>query len=492
HPGDYRSSGCTACHVIYANDRSPSQSGWYSKYGNQGLSFSGDESGLRHDERGHPIHHELTRAIPSSQCMNCHMHQGNMFVNPYLGYTWWDQESDGEFMYPNPANPLANEPHFRGNRTVAQMTQQHDPTDEEFAKSIRNNPEAAAARGLWGDLDFLEKTAELNPQLKNTQFADYHGHGWIFRAVFKHDRQGNLRDLDDNIIPHDDPDKWAKAVHLKDAHLAHGMQCVDCHFEADAHGNGNLYGDPRAATTIECIDCHGTVSRRPTLVTTGNGGQIDLNQSSTAWGPRFVWEGNKLFQRSMMSPDVRWEVPQTIDTIDPKSSHYNPKSAYAKTLRRDGKMWGDVPDARTCPRDLAHDNSNISCQVCHSSWATSCFGCHLPMRANQRTALNKFEGVTTRNYTTYNPQVVRDDVFQLGIDATYKNHRLAVLRSSSAVIVGSQNANREWVYSQQQTVSAEGYSGQAFNPHFPHTTSGVGTTKTCSDCHISKENDNNA
>src|SRR5213078_5179619 len=137
-------------------------------------------------------------------------------------------------------------------------------------------------------------------------------------------------------------------------------------------------------------------------------------------------------------------------------------------------------------------NSNISCQICHSSWATSCFDCHLPMRTNQRMPLNKFESMTTRNYTTYNPQVVRDDVFQLGIDATYKNHRLAVLRSSSAVIVGSQNANREWVYSQQQTVSAEGYSGQAFNPHFAHTTSSVGTTKNCTDCHLSKANDNNA
>src|SRR5438876_8715840 len=143
-------------------------------------------------------------------------------------------------------------------------------------------------------------------------------------------------------------------------------------------------------------------------------------------------------------------------------------------------------------RNLANDNSNLSCQICHSSWAINCFRCHLPMRANQRVALNKFEGITTRNFTSYNPQVIRDDVFQLGIDATYKDHRLAVLRSSSAVIVGSQNANREWVYSQQQTVSAEGYSGQAFNPHFAHTTSSVGTTKNCTDCHISKDNDNNA
>ena len=88
--------------------------------------------------------------------------------------------------------------------------------------SIRNNPEAAAARGLWGDLDFLEKVAELNPKLQHTQFADYHGHGWIFRAVFKHDRKGALLDLNDNKIAHDDPEKFSKAVHLKDVHLARG------------------------------------------------------------------------------------------------------------------------------------------------------------------------------------------------------------------------------------------------------------------------------
>ncbi len=477
HPGDYRSSGCTACHVVYANDRSPTDSGWYAKYGNQGLSFSADQA-IRKDERGHPIKHQFTRAIPTSQCMNCHMHQGNLFVNPYLGYTWWDEETDGEWMYP---------------------AKQKNPTPEELVNSLRDNPEAAAARGLWGNLDFLEKVAELNPKLKDTQFADYHGHGWVFRAVFKHDREGNLLDRDDNVIGHDDPLKFAKAVHLKDEHLAHGMQCADCHFDVDVHGNGLLYGEPRAATTVECIDCHGTIEKRPTLITSGNGGiwngsqvtNVDLRAGNTPWGPRFFWQGNKLFQRSTMTPDLIWEVPQTIDTIDPRSSHYNAKSAYAKTVQRDGKTWGAVPKS-DCPRNLAHDNSNVSCQICHSSWATSCFGCHLPMRANQRVALNKFEGYTSRNYTSYNPQVVRDDVFQLGVDATYKHNRLAVLRSSSAVIVSSQNANREWVYSQQQTISAEGYSGQAYNPHLPHTTSGVGTTKNCEDCHLAKANDNNA
>jgi hypothetical protein len=113
------------------------------------------------------------------------------------------------------------------------------------------------------------------------------------------------------------------------------------------------------------------------------------------------------------------------------------------------------------------------------------------MRANQKVAANKFEGTTTRNFTSYNPQVIRDDVFMLGRDGTTTGHRIAPVRSSSAVLVSSQNQNREWIYHQQQTVSAEGYAGQAFNTHVPHTVRAK-ETKDCSDCHVSRDNDNNA
>ena len=37
-PGDYRSSGCTACHVVYANDRDPFNAGPYAKFGHTGQS----------------------------------------------------------------------------------------------------------------------------------------------------------------------------------------------------------------------------------------------------------------------------------------------------------------------------------------------------------------------------------------------------------------------------------------------------------------------
>ena len=172
HPGDYRSSGCTACHVIYANDRSKVNSGPYARFGNQGLSFQADPT-IPRNEPGHPIKHEFTVGIPTSQCIVCHIHPGTNVLNSYTGYMWWDEETDGELMYPK---------------------EQKYPTAEEFTLANMSNPDETAARGNWSDPAFLARLAELNPQARHTQFADFHGHGWVFRAVFKKDRHGKLLD----------------------------------------------------------------------------------------------------------------------------------------------------------------------------------------------------------------------------------------------------------------------------------------------------------
>jgi hypothetical protein len=44
HPGDYRSSGCSACHVIYANVRDKSHSDFYAAAGNMGQVTSADQT----------------------------------------------------------------------------------------------------------------------------------------------------------------------------------------------------------------------------------------------------------------------------------------------------------------------------------------------------------------------------------------------------------------------------------------------------------------
>jgi hypothetical protein len=472
HPGDYRHSGCTACHVIYANDRSPEHSGPYAGYGNQGHSAQIDPT-IPKNESGHPIKHELTRAIPTSQCIVCHIHPGTNMVASYLGYIWWDSETDGQRMYP---------------------ASQHDPTDAERIESWMKNPQNAAARGLWGDLDFLEKTGtpEFNAQLQNTQFGDFHGHGWVFRAVYKRDRKGNLLNADDRIVPPDDKNKFQDAVHLKDIHLEKGMHCTDCHFERDSHGNGNLYGETRNAVEIDCVDCHGTVKAKANLRTSAAAapeGGTDLSLQRTASGQRrFYQENGKIYQRSNLDPKVSWEVVQVVDTITPGNSHYSEASRLAKTLLKDGTTWGSTPGDE---KALAHSNARMTCYACHSSWTTSCFGCHLPMRANAKSATLHNEGTQTRNYTSYNFDVLRDDIYMLGVDGTVTGNRIAPTRSTCAVVVSSQNANRDWLYYQQQTISAEGFSGFGFSSYYPHTVRAK-ETKTCTSCHISRDGDNNA
>jgi hypothetical protein len=133
----------------------------------------------------------------------------------------------------------------------------------------------------------------------------------------------------------------------------------------------------------------------------------------------------------------------------------------------------------------------MECYTCHTSWITNCFGCHLPQQANWKKDMNHYEGETSRNWTTYNPQVLRDDGFMLCVNATTKGNKVAPARSSSALILSSKNANREQIYLQQPPISAPGYSSQAFNPHFPHTVR-TKETRVCTDCHLSSKNDNNA
>ena len=65
-PGYYRGTGCTSCHVLYDDD---------------GLSKSGDPTILK-TTPGHAAKHQITVAIPSSQCSRCHDSGPARYVGP--------------------------------------------------------------------------------------------------------------------------------------------------------------------------------------------------------------------------------------------------------------------------------------------------------------------------------------------------------------------------------------------------------------------------
>lgn len=617
-PGDYRHSGCAGCHVIYANDREPRHSLIYAKYGRDGETAtvdptisgrkwkpeSDDHGGSEHGgggggggsdhgdgakhapdpdqhgalvdpadaaagpqakarkerlEAGHPIGHAFTRAIPTSQCMSCHMHQPNIFLNSYLGYTMWDYESDAPQMWPGPDNTAPRPPGMSDEEYQKKYKQQHYPTAAEVHKTLERNPEGAATRGLWSDVEFLRDVYDVNDSNQNTQFADYHGHGWNFRGIFKRDRNGNLLDADGNmstygtdqahIIDPKDPEKWrkscshytdqkerdlclssadpgkpgvegkfvppginpGKAVHMMDIHAEKGMQCADCHFAQDAHGNGYIQGEVANAVEIGCKDCHGTADALPNLLTSNvaarpQGTNLALLRNSDG-RRRFEFQYNDdgevtgLIQRSIVDPKLEWQVSLVKQAVTP-GPHFNAKAARAKLMSRSGAddgtyAWGPG----VAKEDRAHGDDKMTCFTCHLSWTTSCGGCHLPIEANWKTKMHHFEGEETRNFATYNPQVARDEMFQLGRHMTTKPGEpgpngevrgiITPVRSTSALVLSSTNLNRERIYVQQPPISSAGFSSQAFAPHFPHTVRRQ-ETKQCTDCHLSQADDNNA
>jgi len=548
-PGDYRHSGCASCHVVYANDREPRHSLVYAQYGRDGQTITvdptinsqmeddhgygegaydqdvvspsatsghgglrqpGDDPAAPRREVGHPLQHVFTRAIPTAQCMSCHMHQPNIFLNSYLGYTMWDYESDAPAMWPE---------------------DQVYPTAEEVRTVLDRNPEGAAPRGKWADLDFLRDVYDLNPDLEHTQFADYHGHGWNFRAILKRDREGNMLDADGEILrPSQEGDtpeeaayhderwrqRWRRdgegkfvepgvnpgeSVHMMSIHAEVGMQCVDCHFEQDTHGNGLIYGEVANAIEIGCKDCHGTADAYPTLRTSGPAAPPEGHDLSLLRNPdgqrRFEWmekdDGRRvLIQRSLVDPSLEWEMSLVKDTVDPATPAFNAKAARSKLMSRYGAETGRYEfGIGVAQEDRAHQNDDMACFTCHLSWTTSCGGCHLPIEANWKTKSHRYDGGETRNFATYNPQVAREAMFQLGKHQTTKGNQVAPIRSSSALVLSSTNINRERIYVQQPPISAIGFSSQAFAPHFPHTVRST-ETKTCTDCHLSEAEDNNA
>ena len=209
------------------------------------------------------------------------------------------------------------------------------------------------------------------------------------------------------------------------------MQCADCHYAQDSHGNGLIHGEVANAVEIGCKDCHGTVDAYPTLRTSNVAARpagTDLTALRNPDGQRrFEWvqkDGRRaLIQRSVVDPKLQWEVSLVKDSVDPTSPKYNAKAARAKLMSKIGDgpndyRWGlDVMKT-----ERAHGDSNMACYTCHLSWTTSCAGCHLPIEANWKTASHKYEGEVARNYATYNPQVARDYMFQLGVQMTTTGH----------------------------------------------------------------------
>jgi hypothetical protein len=347
--GDFRSSGCAACHMPY----SPS-----------GRSGSSDPNVVQNEpldpddidppERAHVRSHRIrsvAKTLPSGiavdgiddyTCAGCH--QGsNRTVMQYWGIRL-DQNADVHNGWQYPANPVSFQRTFNDTRL-------------------------------------------FDPVVGNNTFNGRNGNQYLLTE----DYDGDGRD--------DTP---------ADVHYEAGLGCIDCHGSHDLHGGNVAAGEQDIASRMEqavairCENCHGTIAAyAPTVPgTTYDGTVADLAVDAEGNALRNVFQASpgEFYLRSRLTGAVHY-VPQTRDVVvDSGKLHpitqlalYSSKASYAMG-RADGNPATGIGPLQTggVTSGFSHTD-RMECASCHASWTNTCMGCHLKGEFNTG---NNFSNIT--------------------------------------------------------------------------------------------------
>ncbi len=112
--GDFRSSGCAACHMLYDDD---------GKYKGRDAAIRGESK--KKDFTPRPSLHRVTVTIPPSQCIHCHNRGGRTGVS-FIG----TMESDGY------GSPWSQKPGVKGGRKIHGKYYNHLTPDVHYAQGL--------------------------------------------------------------------------------------------------------------------------------------------------------------------------------------------------------------------------------------------------------------------------------------------------------------------------------------------------------------------
>jgi hypothetical protein len=348
--GDYRSSGCTACHMPYSlggrtGSRDP----------NVDRTEPIDPDDIDEPERAHVRGHRIrgvartlgngvtVDGIDDLTCAGCH--QGsNRTVMQYWGIRL-DQNQNLRNRVQYPANPVR------------------------FTNTARD-------------------TRLFDPAVGNNTFNGRNANQYI--AVEDYD--GDNRD--------DTP---------PDVHHEAGLGCVDCHGSYELHGGDTTVADGKKipsrmehGVAIRCENCHGSVDAyASTAIGTGyDGTQRELALDSAGKALRHVVkeaDGN-LYLTSRLTGRRHFVVQTrdvTVDTgrLNPFTNQpvYSVKASYAMGRADNDPSNGIGPQQVTPVTSGFSHMDNMSCASCHASWTNTCVGCHLQGEYDEG---NNFSNIT--------------------------------------------------------------------------------------------------
>ena len=371
--GDFRSSGCTACHMIYSPD---------------GKSRSRDKKVRKNEpanpdqiaapERPHVEQHMIVstaktlpdgrqvQGIPDRACAGCH--QGsNRTVMQYWGIRL-DQNQDLVNGFQYPAQPVT------------------------FTNTA-NDPRL------------------FDPNVGNNTFNGRNANQYILEE----DYDGDGRD--------DTP---------PDVHYAAGMGCIDCHGSRDLHNgtegdptSGQIVSRHNQSVGIQCESCHGRVDSYAATVSCTTYDDQPAQCAVDRFGNplRHVTKDpqtGEYFLKSRLTGKIHY-VSQTRDVVvntgktNPLRNNepvYNPKASYAMG-RADGNDQTGIGPLQNDPAKVTSGFSHtdtMDCVSCHASWTNNCIGCHLGGQYDDNPANFFFSNITGERIV----------FFQANADFTYQ------------------------------------------------------------------------
>lgn len=374
--GDYRSSGCTACHMPYSlGGRSGSLDPHVNKF--EPLDPDDIDAPERAHVRAHRIvsvHREWPGGVQMQgmddlTCAGCH--QGsNRTVMQYWGIRL-DQNEDVRRNRQYPANPVSY-------KTTADDERLFDPVVD-----------------------------------NNTFNGRRH-----FQYLAEEDYDGDGRD--------DTP---------ADVHHEAGMGCIDCHGSYDLHGGKVSAGETKLrsrqeqAVAIRCESCHGGVdSYAPTVAAsnyTGVAGQHAVDSAGNVLKHVRREADGHLYLYSKLT-GAKHFVPQTRDvTVDTGVENpfddtplYSPAASFAMG-RIDGNSSNGVgPVQQNSNHPGFSHTDRMDCATCHSAWTNTCSGCHLEGEYNTGNNFSNITGQRIVYRERFADFVYQTPLpFQLGINA---------------------------------------------------------------------------
>jgi len=224
-----------------------------------------------------------------------------------------------------------------------------------------------------------------------------------------------------------------------DAHHEKGMACIDCHTEAEVHGDGNLCGKRSEQIEVRCESCHGTPSQMATMETARGRRLSNLRRD----GDRVILTG-KLDGREHSIVQLA-------------------------ILKRENRL----PAAMAIGGHI----EKLECYACHTAWVPQCFGCHVNADYSQ-VSQDWITGEPTRIKFAISGGFKSTSQYLLGVNSRGK---ICPMTPGGQVFLSETHRDGEPNSYYEVPVTAAGKSGISHNPIVPHTVSRKAVD--CVTCH---------